>query len=54
MVQQGKALKDMTKVELKALAYDLISQGEEVSRSLQIVNQLIRKPEEPKAEPIMD
>lgn len=41
MEQQGKQLKDMSVVELKALAYDLILQREQNGQQLQIVNQEI-------------
>ena len=61
-MQQGKALKDYSIVELKSIAYDLLAQREQIGMQLQQVNQaiaeemkkpavpvILKKPEEKKA-----
>lgn len=51
MVQQGKNLKDMDLVSLKALCYDLLAQREQNAQQIQAVNQVIgEKLKEPKEE----
>lgn len=51
MIQQGKDLKDMDLISLKAMAYDLIAQGEQNQMNLRMVNQMIEKKlQEPKVE----
>ena len=41
MEQQGKQLKDLSVVELKALAYDLILQREQNGQQLQQINSVL-------------
>jgi hypothetical protein len=42
MLQSGKDLKDMTIVELKALAFDILVGIEQGQKNLQMVNQMIK------------
>jgi hypothetical protein len=42
MLQSGKDLKDITVVELKALAYDILVGIEQGQKNLQMVNQMIK------------
>jgi hypothetical protein len=41
MEQQGKVLKDLSVVELKALVYDLLGQREQNEIQIRNINQLI-------------
>jgi hypothetical protein len=43
MLQVGKSLKEMSELELKALAYDLLVQREQNLADLQTVNQAIQE-----------
>jgi hypothetical protein len=43
MIQQGKDLKDMSVIELKAMGYDLVALLEQTQRNIQVVNQMIQQ-----------